>query len=77
MAVSWGANRIDVFARAQDNHLWHKAWNGVGWLAAEPLNGPITTRPNVVSWGADRLDVFVLGIGDTLLRRWYDGTWHP
>ena len=25
-AVSWGPNRIDVFARGTDNALWHKFW---------------------------------------------------
>lgn len=25
-AVSWGANRIDTFARGMDNHMWHKWW---------------------------------------------------
>ncbi|NLK33974.1 MAG: carbohydrate-binding protein, partial [Gracilibacteraceae bacterium] len=22
-AVSWGGNRLDVFARGRNNHLWH------------------------------------------------------
>ena len=23
VAVSWGPNRIDVFAKGQNDHLWH------------------------------------------------------
>ena len=25
-AVSWGANRIDVFARGTDSAMWHRWW---------------------------------------------------
>ncbi len=25
--ASWGSNRLDVFARGENQHLWHKAWN--------------------------------------------------
>lgn len=30
-SVSWGANRIDNFARGQDNALWRRWWNGSAW----------------------------------------------
>lgn len=30
-AVSWGNNRIDVFARGIDNALWHTWWDGHSW----------------------------------------------
>ena len=29
--ASWGVNRLDVFARGQDDHLLHKRWNGTEW----------------------------------------------
>ncbi len=29
-ACTWGENRLDVFARALDGHLYHACWDG-GW----------------------------------------------
>ena len=29
--VSWGANRIDCFARGTDRAMWHRWWNGSAW----------------------------------------------
>jgi hypothetical protein len=31
VAVCWGQNRIDVFARGTDGAVWHKAWDGMQW----------------------------------------------
>jgi hypothetical protein len=30
-ACSWGPNRIDLFARADDGSLLHAWWDGAGW----------------------------------------------
>ena len=30
-AVSWGPNRLDVFAGGDDKALYHKAWDGSSW----------------------------------------------
>jgi hypothetical protein len=27
-AVSWGADRLDIFGPGQDGSMFHKAWNG-------------------------------------------------
>ena len=57
-AVSWGAQRIDVFGRnAADNQLWHRKYDN-GWSAPELLGGNLASDPTVASWGAGRLDVF-------------------
>src|SRR5207245_2400307 len=37
-AVSWGANRIDIFVRGTDNALWHKWWDNY-WSSWENLGG--------------------------------------
>jgi hypothetical protein len=30
--VSWGRDRLDVFVRGVGDRLFHKAWDGIGWL---------------------------------------------
>ena len=73
-AVSWSANRIDVFARGPDNALWHKWYDGQ-WSGWESLGGSLASGPDVASWGSGRLDVFVRGTDNTLQHKWYDGQW--
>nr|WP_256989105.1 DUF346 domain-containing protein [Bacillus sp. EB106-08-02-XG196] len=48
-AVSWNPNRIDVFARGQNNNLIHKWWNGRSWSNWENLGGTLTSAPTVSS----------------------------
>ncbi|HEX4609483.1 MAG TPA: hypothetical protein VH092_14895, partial [Urbifossiella sp.] len=31
VAVSWGPNRLDLFARGTDGAVWHKWWDGQNW----------------------------------------------
>jgi hypothetical protein len=63
-AVSWGPNRLDVFA-AGGGSLFHKFSddNGATWYPAggywEPLGGSVAATPAVTSWGPSRLDVVV------------------
>ncbi|HVP81489.1 MAG TPA: matrixin family metalloprotease [Nitrososphaeraceae archaeon] len=56
-AVSWGPNRIDVFARGTDNALKHIYYNG-SWRSWESLGGTLASGPDVSSWGNRRLDIF-------------------
>src|SRR5207245_478165 len=71
--TSWGANRLDVFARGWDNALYHKWWNGSAWSGWESLGGALASAPAAVSWGSDRLDVFALGADNALYRRSFTG----
>ena len=73
-AVSWGAGRLDVFARGSDNALWHKWFDGQ-WSAWESLGGSLASGPDVTSWGSGRLDVFARGTDNTLQHRYYDKGW--
>ncbi len=75
-AVSWGPNRVDVFARGVDNRLWHQ-WYDNGWKGWESLGGTLTSAPAVASWGAGRLDVFARGSSGELVHRYYDHGWRP
>jgi hypothetical protein len=71
--VSWGPDRLDVFALGTDHALWHRWWDGANWGGWESLGGVLTSPPEAVSWGPDRLDVFALGTDHALWHRWWDG----
>ncbi|WP_233591968.1 M43 family zinc metalloprotease [Corallococcus sp. AB011P] len=80
--VSWGADRLDIFALGMDSALYHKAWDGNAWWPSlmdyEPLGGRCKSPPEVASWGPDRLDVFVLGMESALFHKAWDGhAWWP
>ena len=36
-ASSWGADRIDVWAKGHDGRTWHRWWNGTEWVPWERL----------------------------------------
>jgi hypothetical protein len=74
-ATSWGAGRLDVFARGADNTLVHKWYSGGAWSGWESLGGALTSEPGLVAWGSNRLDVFVRGTDNALWHRWYAGGW--
>ncbi len=74
-AASWGPNRLDVFARGENDHLWHKRWaGGKDWSEWRDLGGgQLTSAPAAVSWGPNRIDVFVRGADHQLAhKRWTD-----
>ena len=73
-AVSWGPDRLDLFALGQDHGLWHRWWDGANWGGWESLGGALTSPPDAVSWGPNRLDIFGLGQDHGLWHRWWDGT---
>ena len=76
-AVSWGLNRIDVFARATDNNLWHRYFDGQ-WRPWENLGAPLgglTSDPDVSSRSSGTLDVFALGLTGTLYQKTFSGSW--
>lgn len=71
-AASWGAGRIDLFARGQDNALWHRAWDGSAWTGWQGMGGGFTSAPSAISWGSGRVDVFGRGLDNAL----YTDTWN-
>ena len=70
--ASRGPNRLDVFVRGEDDHLWVLQWNGQQWNKWRDMGaGRLTSSPAAVSWGPGRLDVFVRGHdGQLAHRRW-------
>ncbi len=73
-AVSWGPNRVNVFASGLDNALWTKSWDGVRWSEWYWMGGNLTSGPDVASRGPGRLDVFVRGPDNALFTRNFDVT---
>jgi Repeat of unknown function (DUF346) len=71
-AVSWGSNRLDVFAQGTDKSLQHWWWDGSSW-GSESLGGALVSAPAAVSWGSGRLDVFAQGTDKSLQHWWWDG----
>jgi hypothetical protein len=80
--VSWGSNRIDLFASgASGTKLWHGWWNGA-WGQGELFDyggGSLDYGASAASWGANRLDIFGTNgnpsnpTGTRLYHRWFDG----
>jgi len=69
-ATSWGANRLDVFAKGQDAALYHMWWDGTTWHSWTFIGGSLTSDPAAVSWGVNRLDVFAKGRDLALYHNW-------
>jgi hypothetical protein len=81
-AVSWGINRLDVFAVGSDGLLYHKSFNGAGWSPSntgwESLGGGLSGPVKAVSWEANRLDVFAAGTDRVLRHKWFTPAgWAP
>ncbi len=81
-AVSWSPNRLDLLGLGNDNQMYHKAWNGIGWYPSltgwEPLGGTFDSPPAVASWGANRLDIFGLGNDNQMYHKAWNGIgWYP
>jgi hypothetical protein len=73
--VSWGPNRIDMFALGTDHAIWHRWWDGVTWSGWESLGGSLVSAPAVSSWGPNRLDVFAIGSDNQLWHKFWNGSW--
>jgi hypothetical protein len=71
---SWQANRLDVFARGQNQALWHLYWDGSRWSGWEDLGGILISAPAAVSWGRNRIDVFGIGQNQALWHLYWDGS---
>jgi hypothetical protein len=78
--VSWGPERLDLFARSETGSLIHKQYHRYfGWTLWQDLGGCIVGAPTATSWQAYRIDVFVQGCnseGINMHHKWFDGVWH-
>jgi hypothetical protein len=87
-AVSWGVNRIDLFAKAAESgDCLHLFWDDTlgGWGPKrdgaahwESLGGPLKTDPTGLTWGIkDRVDVFAVFEDGGLSHRVWEKGWQP
>jgi hypothetical protein len=67
---SWASNRLDVFTRGTNNHMWHK-WYDRTWSGWEDLGGQFVDNPAAASWGSSRIDTFVRGTDNRMYHKWY------
>jgi hypothetical protein len=76
-AVSWGPNRIDVFAASSaDTSLIHKWWDGSTWHDWESLGGQLSgAAPAAASTAPGRLSIAVAGAASGLYNLNYDNGW--
>jgi len=76
-AVSWGANRIDLFWVGADQSLMHRWFDGSTWSADESLGGRLASRPAVTVWAENQMEVFAILPDGQLWDRYWDGiAWH-
>jgi hypothetical protein len=74
-SVSWGAGRVDAFARSGDNHLLHRWFSSGAWSGWNQVGTvTIASDPSVASWGDRRLDVFARSTANTLVHVYFTGT---
>ena len=80
--VSWGPNRLDIFAvglpkGGSYNQLWHGWFDGRAWGPGEwfdPKAALDQQGLSAVSWGPGRLDIFTMKRDKTnLFHQWFDG----
>jgi hypothetical protein len=78
--VSWGPDRIDVFARGLDQAAFHKAW-AQGWSPGqnewEAVGGGFASALALESWGPDRLDAFGVGLDQAMWHKAWAQGWSP
>jgi hypothetical protein len=71
-AVSWGPNRIDLFAVWQ-KQLHHRASQSGTWTPwTENLGGATNDAPAAASWKFERLDVLVHTTDNFMARRYWE-----
>ncbi len=76
---SWGAGRLDVFAKGTNGALWHKAYSGTsGWSSWQSLGGSPTSSPAATSRNTGGITVFARGTDGGIWYRDYVGSsWGP
>lgn len=75
-AISIDGTRLDVFARGDDDALYHitSPDGGGTWGSWESLGGVLTSAPAVASWGSNRMDVLVRGADYAIWHRAWNGS---
>lgn len=73
--TSFGADRIDLFARGTDYTLWHRTFNGTTWSAWQSLGGGLSSAPAAAATSNNRIDVVVKGTDNAIyIKSWTAST---
>jgi len=76
-AVSWGANRFDIFAVFGDSKIWQKTWDGAAWQEWKMLSGTYKPGLGAASRGPGMISVFGVGMNDGIYTRLFvSGQWN-
>jgi uncharacterized protein YqjF (DUF2071 family) len=82
--VSWGDQRLDIFASGKDAKVYHIAYDHKVWYPSDQLNAwdnlgrPMKGLISAVAWRPNRLDITVTGPDNNVYHKAYeDGTWFP
>ncbi|MEY2404085.1 MAG: hypothetical protein QOD38_1636 [Acidimicrobiaceae bacterium] len=74
-------NRFDIFVRGTDDGAWGRSWTPAGLGDWYPLQGVLSSRPDVAATGGGNLVVFVRGTDGAIYKRSGNGTtwggWTP
>ncbi|GHO90425.1 hypothetical protein KSF_004730 [Reticulibacter mediterranei] len=73
-AISLGPNRMDVFIRSTDNHIYDKTYNG-SWGLWQDLGGDYQSSPTVTSLAAGSMMLFALTNNTISGRTFSNGSW--
>lgn len=77
-AISWGENRLDVFAMDGQGVLQHIAWDGSQWLPWEAMGHVAYAKVAALSWSPNRLDIYALAYDTQYQYKYWDGSqWNP
>ena len=76
-AVSWGKDRIDLFAVGGDKKVYHCAWNGSKWddrwdVGPDSDNGKTESTPAAASWKKDRMDVIIRATNNQMSNQHFE-----
>jgi hypothetical protein len=71
--VSWGPQRVDIFALGVDLSMQHIGFTGNTWTGFnyEALGGGFFSKPATISRGPNLLDVFAVGLNGELYHNWF------
>ena len=75
--VSWGENRLDIFALDVNDQVVHLYWDGSQWSEWEAFETDLKFCCHpvaVTSWGENRLDIFAVTKNKTLQHKYWDGS---
>ncbi len=82
-AVTWGPNRLDVFAVIHIGEVYHKFWTpGQGWQPTqtnwESLGGNVISPIAAVAPAPNDIQLYAVGAQNhDMLTKGFNGTWQP